>query len=56
MPRLNNQERQLWVDNDETLYRWRKAERLSVTAFIKAYKIEIDQYITHKLNFPKREY
>lgn len=40
---MNDNERAQWVDNDEGLYNWRRSERLSVKAFVRKYRREIDE-------------
>jgi len=42
---MNDQERVMWVENDEYLYRWRLSERLGVWAFVRKYRKEISDYI-----------
>jgi hypothetical protein len=48
--RLNNEERERWIDNDESLYTWWKSERMSKRNFIKENKEEIDKKILAVLN------
>lgn len=48
--RLNDSERKLWIDNDEYLYNWSRKSPLSITKFIKKYKVEIDNYINGNLS------
>ena len=43
--KMNDQERVMWVENDEYLYRWRLSERLGVWAFVRKYRKEISDYI-----------
>jgi hypothetical protein len=50
---MNNKERELWIQNDEGLYRWWKSTRMSMTAFIKENRNEIDEAINRVLN-PKK--
>lgn len=50
---MNNSEREMWIRNDEGLYRWWKSTRLSMRKFIQEYKVEIDTAIDSVLN-PKR--
>ena len=50
---MNNSEREMWIQNDEGLYRWWKSTRLSMRKFIQEYKVEIDTAIDSVLN-PKR--
>ena len=53
---INNKERQLWVWNDEPLYRWWLSEsknndsESSLMRFIRANREEIDQYIKSQTN------
>lgn len=42
---MNNEERRLWINNDEGLYDWWKESGLSMTAFIKENREEIDKAI-----------
>jgi len=51
---MNNRERELWIMNDEGLYRWWRSSRMSITAFIKEHREEIDEAIDRVLN-PKSE-
>jgi hypothetical protein len=44
---MNNDERSIWVDNDEGLYNWWKSSRLSKRKFIKENKAEIDKAIVN---------
>lgn len=48
--RLNDNERRLWVLNDESLYGWMMGEGLGVKAFIAKYRTEIDEAILRMLN------
>ena len=45
MTELNDEERSLWIDNDEGVYRWWKRSRLSKRQFIKDNRGEIDEAI-----------
>jgi len=45
---MNNNERELWLLNDEALYNFWKSTRLSKREFLKKYKENIDQYIKTK--------
>lgn len=47
---MNDSERDQWIDNDEGLYYWWKATRLSKTAFIRQNRQEIDEVIKGVLN------
>jgi hypothetical protein len=53
MMKLNDQDRKLWVENDENLYDWWKAEGGSLGSFVRANREELDRYITAKLTKPK---
>lgn len=44
-----NEERRLWVMNDEGLYRWWKSTGLSMSEFIKQNKAEINAAIKRAL-------
>lgn len=46
---MNDKERGQWVNNDEPLYRWWKSERMSLRAFIRQYRAEIDATIAARL-------
>jgi hypothetical protein len=48
--RRNDDERRLWVLNDEPLYMWYRSARTSIRAFIKANRAEIDSAIDAELN------
>lgn len=43
--RINNHERELWVLNDQVLYRFWKMTNLSMTKFLKEYRKEIDNHL-----------
>ena len=45
--RLNNEEREMWIMNDESLYNFWKSSKMSIKKFIREYRKEIDQYISH---------
>lgn len=49
-PGMNDRERQLWVDNDKSLYRWQQSSRLGMRRFIQTYRDQIDQYIQSQLS------
>lgn len=60
---MNDTERRNWVNNDEGLYNWWKSTRLSLTAFIRENRKEIDAAINpvisgekpaHHLAYPSR--
>ena len=46
---MNDRERELWVLNDEGLYRWWKQEGGSLRAFIKRYRKYLTDYINNRL-------
>jgi hypothetical protein len=46
---LNDTERAQWIANDEGLYNWQRSSRLSVRAFIKANRDELDGIIRERL-------
>lgn len=47
---MNDREREIWVLNDEGLYNWWRRSRLSMRAFIRANRAELDSIITAALN------
>jgi len=53
MYRLNNSERELWINNDEGLYRWYRLWRISnkggIRAFIRENREELDGCILRVL-------
>lgn len=46
---MNNTEREMWVDNDEGLYRWWQSSRQSKRQFIRDNRSEIDRCINQAL-------
>lgn len=44
---MNNKEREMWINNDELLYNWKKASHRSMSKFISENRNEIDRRI-HK--------
>jgi hypothetical protein len=42
---MNDREREIWIDNDEGLYRWQIASKLSKRAFVRRYRAEITAHI-----------
>jgi hypothetical protein len=52
---LNDREREMWVQNDEGLYNWWKQSRLSMRAFLRENRAELDAAILRVLNAPPRE-
>jgi hypothetical protein len=47
---MNDNERKLWVNNDESLYSWWRSSGLSLTAFIRQNRGAITDYIERQLN------
>lgn len=47
--RLNDNERRLWVLNDEGLYHWWKSERKQLAKFIRDNRQELDRCINRAL-------
>jgi len=52
--KLNDSDRQEWINNDEGLYNWQRRSRQSMKAFIKTNKAEIDQAVCAALNVNPR--
>jgi len=53
---MNNNERELWINNDEGLHRWRQREGGSMRSFLKRNRLVIDRYIeraTDKIDIEK---
>ena len=48
--RKNDEERRLWVLNDEGLYSWWKQSRQPLKKFIKDYRKELDDCIERSLS------
>lgn len=46
---MDDKEREMWVMNDEGLYRWFKSSRKSIREFIKENREELTKMIKHKL-------
>lgn len=46
---MNDAEREMWVLNDESLYRWWKSERCSMRAFIRANREELTACINRAM-------
>ncbi len=42
---MNDNEREQWVNNDEGLYLWWKAERKAMRTFIRQHRQDIDHHI-----------
>lgn len=53
--RLNDTDRDQWIDNDETLYHWYITQGLSRRDFIRAHRFELDQHINAVLSKSPRE-
>ena len=51
--RRNDEERRLWVLNDEGLYKWQRSSGLDVRAFIRANRKELDEVIDNVVNGKK---
>lgn len=51
---LNDDERRLWVLNDEGLYNWWKSERGPIRLFICKHRAELDELILKQINKPPR--
>lgn len=47
---IKNYERELWINNDESLYNWFKSSKKCLTKFIKENKEQIDSIILKKLD------
>jgi hypothetical protein len=47
---MNNRELELWIENDESLYSWWKASRLSKRAFMKENRKILDDHIQRVLD------
>lgn len=43
--KMNNSDREQWIDNDEGLYNWWRSSRLPKRQFIRDNKVEIDAAI-----------
>jgi len=50
MARRNDKERELWVNNDESLYHWFQRSRQGLTRFVREHRKEIDSYVDRSLN------
>ena len=46
---MNNNERSLWIYNDESLYFWWKRTRLSIREFIRRNRTELDKVISKRM-------
>ena len=47
---MNDSERELWVLNDESLYHDQRHSHLSMTAYIRSNRAELDAYIKSVLD------
>ena len=47
---MNDSEREMWVLNDEGLYNDQRHSRLSMTAYIRGNRAELDAYIKRVLD------
>ena len=52
---MNNKEREMWITNDEGLYRWWKSSRVSITKFIRENRKDLDQIIDMALHQKPKE-
>jgi hypothetical protein len=48
--RINDEERRLWVLNDETLYLWWRSSRATMRQFIRENREELTSYINKVLD------
>ena len=46
--RLNDKERTLWVENDESLYRWWKSTDMTLRRFVRKHRADIDLHIKER--------
>lgn len=47
---MNDGEREMWLENDESLYNWRRKSRLPTREFIRQNRELIDETIHERLN------
>jgi hypothetical protein len=47
---MNDNEREQWVNNDEGLYRWKQHSHMSMRAFLRENRAEIDAAINSVLS------
>jgi hypothetical protein len=52
--RLNDRERELWVLNDEGLYRWWRSAHMGMRRFIREHRDELDACIRRALGSDDR--
>lgn len=50
--KLNDNDREQWISNDEYLYNWQRSSRKSMRTFIRENRAELDEYINGRLNKP----
>lgn len=48
--KLNDSDREDWINNDEGLYNWQRGSGLSMRNFIRANRAAIDEHINTQLN------
>lgn len=46
---MNDNERELWVDNDESLYNWYRSSHCPMRTFVRVNRREIDKAIRQLL-------
>jgi hypothetical protein len=51
---INDEDRRQWIANDEGLYNWQRRSGLSMKAFIKKHRAEIDEVIGNVTSGKKR--
>jgi hypothetical protein len=54
--KLNDSQREDWIANDEGLYDWHRLSGLSVRAFMRKHRAELDDAITKMMNGDKRQH
>ncbi len=54
MRKITNEDRRLWILNDEGLYNWQIGSKLPLQKFIKENKTEIDAVINNVLSGKNR--
>jgi hypothetical protein len=53
--RLNDDERRLWILNDEGLYLWQRLSGLPMRAFIRKNRVDLDKTIREALGESTRQ-
>lgn len=53
MSKRNDKERALWVDNDESMYLWKRRTGLSMQEFLRENRKEIDYWIDLQLGIAR---